>query len=163
MTQALTHNELNTLFTAVGAVVIQWGQAEQTLDMIVAIIFRSYGGDRVRKKIPQPLSEKIKFIRNCLEIEAISPHKEELNNLANNFERLSNTRHDIIHGAVATFNAGEGSFQFSKLDLVEGIHYSRDVSFDMEKFPDLLDELIHLGASTIKLAKELLSELTSKG
>jgi len=36
--------ELDALYKAVGFVVVQWGQAEQSLDMIVAMLFQNLGG-----------------------------------------------------------------------------------------------------------------------
>jgi hypothetical protein len=162
MTKALTNEELTPLFTAVGAIVVQWGQAEQTFDMIVATIYRSYGGETIRKKIPQPISEKIKFIRECSALDELKHHYSELGKLADDFDKLCDQRHDIIHGAVASFNDNQNHFLFAKLDLKNNVHQVRELEFDIEEFPKILDKFIALGADSVSVAMRLLDEMCNQ-
>jgi len=158
-----TSEELNPLFSAVGAIVVQWGQAEQTLDMIVAMIYHSYGGKAVGKRIPQPLNQKLKFVRKCAEtINELRSHRQHIEKLAFDFEQLSSRRHELVHGAVASFNDSEGTFKFVKFDLINNFHHVRDFDLDMNEFPLLLDDLIKLGSDSLQVAGLLIQKLRNE-
>ena len=52
-------SDIETLFKAVGFVVVQWGMDEQHLDLIVAVIFHRFGGHPLLNRRPTNLSQKI--------------------------------------------------------------------------------------------------------
>jgi len=58
-------SDIETLFRTVGFVVVQWGCAEQTLDMIVSMIYHRYNTHSLPKKRPSFLTHKTKFLRKC--------------------------------------------------------------------------------------------------
>ena len=154
--QNTVDDELDNLYRAVGFIVIQWGQAEQSLDMIVAIIFHDFGGNKV-KKIPKMLKPKIDYLRESFNnISDISVHKEVANEILDEFEKLSEKRHDIIHGAVSATTSNNGAYAFAKLDIINGYHHVREFDFDIKQFPKLSEDLVNLGSNTTKLAKQLL-------
>ena len=48
------------LFKAVGFITVQWGFAEQSLDLMMASIFHSFDGYPLLKKRPRNLKSKVK-------------------------------------------------------------------------------------------------------
>ncbi len=152
-------DDMDPLYRAVGSIVVQWGQAEQTLEMIVAMLYHSYGGKKHAKRIPQPLSRKIMFVRRCLENKELKPHVVAMERLLLDFEKLSTKRHDLIHGAISSVTADDGIYRFAKLDLKDGFHHAREFEFDIREFPGFYDELIKLGRDSIEVANKLIGKL----
>ena len=148
--------ELDGLFKAVGFVVIQWGQAEQSLEMIVGMLYQSLGGKSLSNRIPILLTAKLKFLQKCLSsLPILNQFKSEGNALVQKFEELSQKRHDLIHGAVASLSMDNGGFAFVKLDVKDGFHVARPVRLESSEFPKLTKDLIDLGAAATALAKKL--------
>ena len=58
-------SDFETLFKAVGFVVVQWGFAEQSLDLTVASIFHFYHGHPLIKRRPSLLKSKLDFLSQC--------------------------------------------------------------------------------------------------
>jgi len=149
-------DELDALFKAVGFVVIQWGQAEQSLEMIVAMLYQSLGGKPLTNRIPVLLTPKLEFVEKCLtSLPPLHQFKSEGDALIRKFEELSQRRHDLIHGAVASLSIEDGGFSFIKLDVKDGFHVARPVRFESSEFPKLTKDLIDLGAASTALAKKL--------
>lgn len=147
-------DELDSLFKAVGFVVVQWGQAEQSLDMITAILYQQLGGKQLARRIPKMLATKLEFLSKCLsQIPTLAPFRSEGNALVTNFRKLSNRRHDLIHGAIASVSAQDGSFMFAKFDIENDFHVVREFRFDSADFPALTRQLIDLGAQATALAR----------
>ncbi|MDH5573200.1 MAG: hypothetical protein OEY89_15670 [Gammaproteobacteria bacterium] len=150
-------NDLDTLYRAVGFIVVQWGQAEQTLDMIVAIIFQDFGGNKIEKQIPIMLKQKIKYLRKCFnKIPDISDCKTTGNELLDQFKKLSEKRNEIIHGAVSTTTSNNGAYSFAKIDIINEYHHVREFDFEINQFPKLSEDLVKLGSNAVKLANQLL-------
>jgi len=150
------NEELDALFKAVGFVVVQWGQAEQSLEMIVAMLYQSLGGKPLVKRIPVLLTPKLEFVQKCLiRLPTLQRFKAEGDALVEKFEQLSQKRHDLIHGAIASVSMDKGGFQFAKLDVKDGFHVVREFRFESAEFPKLTKDLIDLGADATSLAKKL--------
>lgn len=150
--------DLDALFKAVGFVVVNWGQAEQTLEMIVAMLYQQLGGKRLVKRIPVPLSAKVAFMEKCLnQLPALSQLKTQSQELAQTFTRVGKKRHDLIHGAIASLTMENGGFKFSKLDVRGEVHVLRTFHFEAATFPAFTQELIDLGSSALALGSALRS------
>jgi len=149
-------DELDALFKAVGFVVVQWGQAEQSLEMIVAMLYQNLGGKPLAKRIPVLLAPKLEFVQKCLaRLPKLQQFKAEGEALVQKFEELSQKRHDLIHGAIASVAMDKGGFQFAKLDVKDGFHVLREFRFESADFPSLTKDLIDLGAAATSLARKL--------
>jgi hypothetical protein len=154
--------ELDSLFKAVGFVVVQWGQAEQSLDMLVAMIYQQLGGKQFAKRLPKMLSTKLKFLTECLsKISVLAPFRADGDALVADFQRLSDRRNDLIHGAIASLSPHNGAFVFAKLDIEDDLHRVREFRFESSEFPVLTKDLIDLGAHATSLAR-LIWELVQK-
>ena len=156
------NNELDALFKAVGFVVVQWGQAAQSLELIVAMLYQNLGGKKFARRIPVLLTAKLEFVQKCLNaLPDLQSLKTEGETLVRKFEELSEKRHDLIHGAIASVSMEQGGFQFAKLDVRDGFHHFREFRFESAKFPHLTKDLIDLGAAAAALGIKLL-ELVKK-
>jgi hypothetical protein len=138
--------DLDTIAKAFGLVVIQWGQAEQSLDLIVALLWHSFESREHAKKIPFMLGSKLEFLRKCFQsVDALYQFRKDAESLLTEFERLSSIRHDLIHGAVTSVAPVDGHFILAKLDVHDGYHHVREVRVSLAAYPQLVDELVALG------------------
>ncbi|CAG1771874.1 hypothetical protein BAC2_02026 [uncultured bacterium] len=152
------HKDMDALFRAIGFVVVQWGQAEQSLDLLVAALFQECGGKRLARKnrIPVMLAPKLEFVSKCVsQLPKLAPFNEEGLALVGSFERLSQKRHDLIHGAVASLSPVDEAFSFVKLDVKDNFHHAREVRLEASEFPVLTKELVRLGADATTLARKV--------
>lgn len=150
------NDELDTLFKAVGFVVIQWGQAEQSLDLATGILYRQIGGKALAKRLPKMLEAKLEFIEKCLaKLPTLARFRSDGEVLVAEFRSLSATRHDLIHGAIGSVSATNGGFDFMKLDFLGNDHVVREFRFEAEDFPKLTKDLINLGARATTFAEKL--------
>lgn len=150
--QAQDSTALDTIAKAFGLVVIQWGQAEQSLDLIVALLWQSLDSRHHARKIPIMLEPKLTFLRKCFEsIEVLRDLNAEAASLLTEFERLSSLRHDLIHGAVASLAPVNGHFVLAKLDVRDGFHHVREVRVSVAAYPQLVNELVAIGRRSHEL------------
>lgn len=149
-------SDLESLFKAIGFVVVQWGHAEQTLDLIANTLFRDFDGKRFAKRIPKMLETKLKFVRDCLSnTPSLDQFRPDCESLIDRFDRLSRTRHAIVHGAIESFSSKSSAFTFAKLGVDGDTHRVRQIAFDSVEFPSLIRELLRLGADANKLARKI--------
>lgn len=149
-------DELDGLFKAVGFVVVQWGQAEQSLDLAAGVLYRNLGGKALTKRLPKMLETKLEFITKCLaNLPTLAHLRADGKDLVADFRSLSTTRHDLIHGAIASVSATDGGFDFMKLDFEGDNHVIREFRFEGEDFPKLTKDLIDLGARATTFARRL--------
>ena len=149
------HKDTDALFRAVGFIVVQWSQAEQSLDLLVAALFQECGGKRLAKKnrMPFMLAPKLEFVRKCVtQLPKLAPFREEGLALVSSFETLSEKRHDLIHGAVSSLSPVDNAFPFIKLDIKDNAHHFREVRLEASEFPALTKDFVRLGADAGTLA-----------
>lgn len=149
-------DELDGLFKAVGFVVVQWGQAEQSLDLATAVLYQRLGGKALAKRLPKMLETKLDFISKCMaKLPTLASLRGDGESLVADFRNLSAMRHDLIHGAIASVSVKDGGFDFMKLDFKEDVHVVREFRFEGEDFPKLTKDLIDLGARATSFARRL--------
>jgi hypothetical protein len=140
-------DELESLFKAVGFVVVQWGHAEQSIDLATGVLYQDLGGKALAKRLPKMLGHKLEFIEGCLaNLPTLAFLRSEGYDLVADFRCLSATRHDLIHGAIASVSATDGGFEFIKLDFKNDDHVVREFRFEGDDFPKLTKDLLSLGA-----------------
>lgn len=157
-------SDIETLFKAVGFVVIQWGLAEQALDLIVANIFHSFKGRPMLKARPQNLSQKVKFIRDSFTvIHELNPFAAEGDALLTRFSVAGKKRNDIVHGAIASLAIENGAFRFLKIDVSpKAQHIIREVFLDDSDWSSFRKELSNLGRDGQLFAQNIYSS-TNQG
>ncbi|QPD02849.1 MAG: hypothetical protein Nkreftii_000623 [Candidatus Nitrospira kreftii] len=122
-------NELDALFKAVGFVVVQWGQAEQSLDLTTAILYQDLEGRPLVKRLPKMLETKLEFVEKCLaKMPSLASVRADGEVLVADFRTLSAKRHDLIHGAIAsvTFPRFHRHLYKEEFDEIGGQHEHQD-------------------------------------
>jgi hypothetical protein len=147
-----------SLFKTIGFVVVQWGHSELFLELLVNTLFREYGGNKLPKvkKMPKPLAAKIDFVKKCAaHISSLAPFRTEIDALVKDFEALTQTRHDIVHGALTDVPVVDGVYSFIRLDTHPDIHEVKYFQYDLKAFPFLAEALMRLGSDAPKLARRI--------
>jgi len=154
-------SDIETLFKAIGFVVIQWGHAEQTLDLMVAAIYGKTDREKLPTKRPMFLSHKTKFLKKWLaNIPELQQLQAEGEMLFSRFDDIGKTRNDFIHGAISSLSPPDGAFIFAKLDISkEDGHSLRAVSLSQQDWKELRTELLRLGKDGQCLAQKVWDSL----
>ncbi|MCK4619126.1 MAG: hypothetical protein KAT52_04220 [Desulfobacterales bacterium] len=151
--------EWNDFLRSIGSITISWGLAEHCLDAIIALFFKKYGSKLNEKQLPKMLSPKIKFAKKCFSrILELTEFKTDGELLLSNFNRLSQKRHEIVHGALIQLPIN-GLAMFTKLEIKDNLHHRHSVPFDWVQSQTLTQELQRLGNDTANLANRLLDNL----
>ena len=163
-TSASDSQLLEELYKAIGFTVIQWGQAEQSLDFLVLTLFHDYVGAKnlsKKKKIPVMLKSKLEYLEKCLShLSELAPLKEEGLALVASFTRLSQRRHDLIHSTVTSLISVDDAFTFRKLDsMSDGVPSAREFKFKLTEFPTWKKELMALGANSVDYAHKVCDQI----
>jgi hypothetical protein len=149
-------SDIESLFKAIGFVVVQWGSAEQSLDLIVAAIFHRFVGNPLLKRRPRMLAAKLDLLRNCFQqLPGLEQFRADGEALLSRFAIAGNKRHDLVHGAIANLSIENGAFTFAKIDVNQDGHSVRTVVLDQSKFPYLIKELLRLGDDANKLGRSI--------
>jgi len=148
--------DLDSIAKAFGLVVINWGNAEQSLDMLIALLWQSFPTRAYSRKIPMMLAPKLEFGRKAFAaVDALRPFQQEAESVFAEFDRLSNLRHDLIHGAVASLAPVDGHFVLNRFDIHDGFHHVREVRIPVAAYPHLVRDLVNLGGNAYKVAAKV--------
>jgi len=156
--------ELDSLFRAIGFVIVQWGYAEQSLDLIVAILFHFFDPHPLLKTRPRNLEPKIRFLRECFtELPALAQFCAESETLLLRFADAGKKRNDLVHGAIASLSYEDGAFMFLKIDVSPKEHHSiRSVVLNDADWPAFREELLRLGKEGQSLAQRMWDSLKER-
>lgn len=157
ITGAKVDGSYESLCKTVGFVVLQFAHCEQSLECLVDALFLRCGGRKLpgRNRIPSKLSEKIRFVRECAEqIACLMQFKDELIALADDFDAVLETRHNVVHGAITGYVVN-GVFTFVRLKAHPDKHTGTLSHFDLHKFQALEATLMKLGADAPRVAKRV--------
>jgi hypothetical protein len=156
-------SDLETLFKAVGFVVVQWGSAEQSLDLMVANIFYYFNGDPSLKKRPRNLEPKVKFLQERFaEFPELAQFRAVSETLFSRFLEAGKKRNDLVHGGMASLSIENGQFILLKLDVSPTGHHIRSVVLDEVEWPAFRKELLRLGKDGLSLAKRVSDSLKAR-
>jgi hypothetical protein len=154
-------SDIETLFKAVGFVVVQWGFAEQSLDLMVATIFHFFDGHPLLKRRPQHLEPKLEFLEKCFaEIPKLAQFRAESEALLLRFATAGKKRNELVHGAISEISIEDGAFMFLKVDIKSKEHHSiRSVFLEESEWPAFRNELMSLGREGQSLGKKVFDGL----
>lgn len=153
---------LDNIAKAFGLVVVQWGNCEQSLDMLIALLWQSFSTRKFSRRIPVMLTPKLEFARKSFAGVAILKNlKSRAELVFAEFERLSKVRNDLIHGAVVSLAPIDGHFVLMKFDVHDDFHHVREVQFQVAAYPKLARDLVNLGKNAHQLSHEVF-ELVKK-
>ena len=151
---------LPTIYSAVGFLVVNWALVEHSLDTWSTVIFHLAEGKRVNHQMQRNLGGKLEFLRRCFKrIGALAPYSEEALQLLTTAERLSLTRHFVVHGALAHYEPQDGTIIFSKLDLVDDYtrHKINELTIPLEKLTDEGMECLKIFSPILELSVRLIN------
>ena len=154
-------SDIETLYKTVGFVVIQWGFAEQSLDLMIANIFYSFDNHRLLKKRPSNLEPKLKFLENCFaEIPELAQFRDESEKLLTRFAIAGKKRNELVHSAISDMSKEDGAFKFLKIDVKPKENHSLRLVFLTESdWPEFQKELLGLGKDGQSLAQKMWDSL----
>ncbi|MDP2143118.1 MAG: hypothetical protein Q8J80_03225 [Gallionella sp.] len=158
------NSDIETLFKTVGFIVVQWGQTEQNLDLMVAGLFGSFKGHPLFNRRPRNLEPKVKFLRDCFEqLPELAQFRAESDPLLSRFLTVGEKRNDIVHGGIADLSIKDGAFIFLKIDVVAKEHHSiRSVFLDDSDWPAFRKELMRLGKDVQSLSRRVRDSLKAR-
>ena len=144
-------HQIDPICKSVGMLVINWAMVEQTIEMIVAVIYRSADGHSQEEKLPKFFSRKAKFVRRCLSrISALHDFQLTGRKLMEEATRLSKIRHDVIHGALSGFDEETGVVSFIRVDIDKNEDIHQEVRCEHS-----IEEILNAGVDCISLTAKL--------
>jgi hypothetical protein len=154
-------SDLEALFKAVGFIVVQWGQTELNLDLMVAMLFGFFKGHPLFKRRPRNLEPKVKFLRKCFEqLPELAQFRAESEPLLARFINVGEKRNDIVHGGIADLSIKGSAFIFLKIDVFPKEHHSiRQVYLDDSDWPLFRKELLDLCKDVQSLSQRVRDSL----
>lgn len=157
-------SEIENLFKTVGFIVVQWGLAEQSLDLMVANIFYSFDGHHLLKNRPQNLKPKIKFLEKCFaEIPELAQFRADSEKLLSRFSVAGEKRNELVHSAISDISKKDGAFIFLKIDVEpKGNHNIRSVLLAESDFTAFRKELLSLGQDGQYFAQRIFDSLKAQ-
>lgn len=159
--------DLDNIAKAFGLVVVQWGNCEQSLDMLIALLWQSFPTREFARRIPLMLAPKVEFARKSFAgVATLTNLQPQAESVFAEFVRLSKVRHDLIHGAVENFAPIDGHFVLMKLDVRDDFHHVREVRFPVAAYPKLTRDLVKLSKNAHQLSHavfELVKKLDAEG
>ena len=144
---------LESLFIAVGFIVVQWGQAEQALDLIVSTLSHGYP-DKKAKRLPVMLETKVAFVlKTITDTPELAHAVNDFEAMLKEFEVLAPLRNDLVHGAITSITPTSRGFTFLKLDSDKEFNSTRLVLLSESEFPALRRRLLRLAKEANRLTR----------
>lgn len=154
-------SDIETLFKVVGFIVVQWGQTEQNLDLMVARLFWVFKGHTLFNQRPRNLKPKVVFLRKCFEkLPELAQFRAESEPLLARFLSVGEKRNEIVHGGIADLSIKDGAFMFLKMDVIPAKNHSiRQVFLSDSDWPAFRKELLHLEKDVQSLSRRVRDSL----
>lgn len=150
-------------FGAIGRLVVSWSSLEMALDAMIDLIHRGLGGNKLEPERPRALQRKLNYLRRYFK----SLPGMEPSGLAGflllfkQIEDLSESRHDIIHGAVLENAEGSGEAKMLRFLHKGGLLEHKNISTDTASILRSANEAMQLSNKTfgaLNAMYEFLSE-----
>jgi hypothetical protein len=164
--RSVPESVLDSLYTAVGHLVISWAFVDRALDFWIAIIFHDAGGKEIELQIPSAFDRKTKFLRRCFRrIEALSPFSEEALPYIEAACGFSNTRHFVVHGTMSDYRPEGHIFTFVNLrpDKPKTMHQLSQLHISAVQLLEDGVQCSELGGQMLDLGQRLLETLVPEG
>jgi len=146
--------DFQALCACIGIVVVNWALAQQSLDMIVSVIYDQCGGSTIMNDKPWALKRKIKFLKLAFkQFVVLQPYAEQGITILDSLIAISEKRHNLVHGVVTGINLEDGIFPIEKFDY--RINTLEKIQFDPKAFPELAQDLVDLGKTITQFGHAL--------
>jgi hypothetical protein len=111
-----TAPEDEAFFAALGRLTISWAHIESGLDAAITVIHERLGGDSIEPELPRMLQRKLKYLRRaCAKIPQLADYQVSFPMFADRVQAASETRHDLIHGAISVYPAAPGEERIAEM------------------------------------------------
>ena len=153
---------LESLYPAIGALILNWALLESVIEKWVAVIYHEANGIVIRRKLPRMWGQKVKFIRQCFdELPVLSPWKDWGLSYLDRAEALVTVRHTVTHGALAGYDRSKNALLFIRLDLDQEkkIHVSFEEYLSIPNILNAGTESTELCHSSALLCRHMLDTL----
>jgi hypothetical protein len=99
MSNKPTEKKIDEFYASIGRFVLTWAEVELALDLLVLIVRRLSLRSHIEPR--HELSERIKFLRSEGATNSrLSAYRSIIERVIDEIQRLSDTRHDYVHGAA---------------------------------------------------------------
>lgn len=137
-------------YEPLGLATVQWAAIEQSLDVLIHLVFTFHNGKEIEAVVPVALKRKIDFLRRSFRrIEALVPHKDVAIGYFERVIALSDKRHDLVHGFSVQLTGTTGPIEIQRI-LYKGTHH------EMAKKTITLADLMALIADSRALFEDLM-------
>jgi hypothetical protein len=157
-----SQEQLDELFPYVGKVAVTWSSAENSMDMLVALVFQSAPDRPNEPEIPQAFERKAKYLRKAFGNAAVmKPFEAQGRNAVDFMLAASEQRHALIHGVLLGYDQKNKGYEFSKLDLPKDEnkkrikHYERRVVFTLDALETLANSLVRVDRDLTEIAERV--------
>ena len=145
------------LHAAIGRFAVTWASLEMGLDLLILLMRRHEHAAQRESKEPHNLSNKIRRAKKQIkEINTVNAFRTEVLSLLGEMERLSHTRHDIVHGAAMDMQVGETSVSVLMTRLFQPVGPRRPARrFDAAEIEHIADEIWSLGGRMLDVLEAI--------
>ena len=167
------------MFTTVGQLSVNWSLMEFTINALVAIIFKSFDGQKILETLPWEFTKKTRFLREWLKTKP-DVVKDIQANLLAELDRVGSIvqyRDDVIHGHLSAYDDETKTITFIVIDRdnEKTTHLTRERKVTAMKLLEVGVEAGEIGHNLVNVvvgligiaygpdeANNLLSKLTRK-
>lgn len=148
MTDDILPNENIPYLTALGRFTQRWSFTEKALDICNLVLFYRGGGKEINPTVPRTALEmKVSFFREC-HLQLPDVVKERGLKVADEFSRLRDMRHALIHGTTFSLEA-DGAFDISRFRILKNELRIDETRFSLSQLSTMNTETWELGKSTL--------------
>lgn len=110
--------ETNTLYQIIGFMTVTWSLLERGLDKIALTIYKGCEGHTIKRNVPQPLKDKLKYIEDSFnKLPVLSAFQKEGLEIVKRTRDLSTKRHTLIHGTISSLYPENNTYVFTKYNF----------------------------------------------
>jgi hypothetical protein len=139
----------------VGQIVIAWGAAEASINLLVNIFHVTHGDKASEIKPPFRLSERIRVLKIASRDSSLPAElKADLRCALIDAARLAKVRDMLVHGYTAHYDRQSGILTYARFDPMLGGHVAKEAPYSLPVLHSVANE-------TFKLARRLSEALVS--
>jgi hypothetical protein len=117
MIDGFSEDLVQPLYTAAGAIVINWGFVDSGVSHTASILYENLGGNPSQAEPPRALSNRLDFLRRCFRDKPKLAAEIELARLTREMKiELASWRDFLAHGALTGWDAAGQWLKFAKVD-----------------------------------------------
>lgn len=150
-----TSREDEEFFGAIGRLTVSWAHLEMGLDCVIEILHHAFGGKEIERVIPWALKRKIRYLRAYIKRYPLPEEvMQNYNRLFDEILAASETRHNIIHGAIIEHAERSGEATFIRILRKKGHSSTKEIKIRTKDILMAAREAQKLSSKTLLWATE---------